>query len=41
MLSELELARMVDRCGSAIKCGTVKTTDPMPITTEPRNTTYL
>jgi len=38
MLSELELARMVGRCGSAMKCGTVKTTDPMPITTEPGKT---
>ena len=38
MLSELELARIVGRCGSAMKCGTVKTTDPMPITMEPGKT---
>lgn len=37
ILSELELAWMVGRCGSAMKCGTVNTTEPMPITTEPGN----
>jgi hypothetical protein len=39
MLSELELARVDARCGSAMKCGTVNTMDPMPITTEPENAT--
>jgi hypothetical protein len=35
MLSELKLARVDARCGSAMKCGTVNTIDPMPITMEP------
>jgi hypothetical protein len=38
ILSELELARVDARCGSAMKCGTVNTMDPMPITMEPGKT---
>jgi hypothetical protein len=40
MLSELKLARVDAKCGSAMKCGTVNTMDPMPITMEPGNMTY-